>query len=154
MTPEKAEKIIIDILALLLIPVEAVTYSHNDKRGHVFSIKSADFACLAKEQENLTRDFTQLLKRIFNQGAFGGEEVFKCTIDINDEQSKVDELIKEKALKAAGEARGLKTDVLMEPMSSYERMIVHSTLTDCLDVSTESVGEGRERRIKVKYLPI
>ena len=59
-----------------------------------------------------------------------------------------------KALNIAEEARNLKTDILMDPMSSYERMVVHSTLAGTPDISTESIGEGRERRIKVKYLAV
>ncbi len=59
-----------------------------------------------------------------------------------------------KALNVAEEARNLKTDILMEPMSSYERMVVHSTLAGIPDISTESVGLGKDRRLKVKYLAI
>jgi predicted RNA-binding protein Jag len=106
------------------------------------------------DPEDLARDLVYLLKRIFNKNALPGKETFKCTIDINDLQSKADARIKMKALNAAEEARNLKTDVLLEPMSSYERMVVHSTLSLGGDVSTESVGVGRERRVKVKYLAI
>jgi predicted RNA-binding protein Jag len=59
-----------------------------------------------------------------------------------------------KAVAAAEEARNLKTDVTMEPMSSYDRMVVHSTLAGQADISTESVGEGRDRKVMVKYLAI
>ena len=80
--------------------------------------------------------------------------MFKCTIDINESQSKADNRVKAKALEAVEEARKLKTDVLLDPMSSYDRMVVHSALSEMSDISTESVGEGRERRIKIKYLSI
>jgi spoIIIJ-associated protein len=109
---------------------------------------------ITSEREDFSKDLIYLLKRTFNKGATPGEEIFKCTIDINDLQSKADEKVKMKALNAAEEARNLKTDVVLEPMSSYDRMVVHSTLSGLPDISTESVGEGRERKVKVKYLAV
>ena len=154
MDPKKAQKIIEEILALMTIPFESVDYRADEKRGHVFSVKSAEFERLSPEKEDLGRDLVYLFKRIFNQKAKPGEELFKWTIDINDRQSKADARIKMKALNSAEEARNLKTDVTMDPMSSYERMVVHSTLTGQPDISTESTGEGRDRRVKIKYLSI
>jgi len=154
MDTEKAKKIIEDIFGLIGIKYEAITYAADEKKGHIFSIKSEEFGQLSTEREDMTKDLVYLLKRIFNKSAFPGEETFKCTIDINDMQSKADARIKTKALNAAEEARNLKTDVILDPMSSYERMVVHSALTNIPDISTESVGEGRERKVKVKYLAI
>lgn len=37
----------------------------------------------------------------------------------------------------------------LEPMSSYERRIIHMTLRDSDDVYTESTGEGSRRRVRV-----
>ncbi|MEI6190910.1 MAG: R3H domain-containing nucleic acid-binding protein [bacterium] len=153
MDTKKAQKIIEEIFNLLGLPVESVSYSLDDKRGHVFSVKSAEFEKVSLGKEEMVKDLVYLLKRLFNKGIIG-EESFKCTVDINDLQSKTDDKIKVKALRAAEEARKLKTDILLDPMSSYERMVVHSTLSGSVDIITESVGEGRERRIKIKYLSI
>ena len=153
MDTKKAQKIIEEIFQLINMPTESVSYSLDEKRGHIFSIKSAEFERVSLGKEEMVKDLVYLLKRLFNKNSVG-EEVFKCTVDINYLQSKTDDKIKIKALNAAEEARRLKTDVLLDPMSSYERMVVHSTLSDGIDISTESVGEGRERRIKVKYLAI
>ncbi len=151
---EKAKKTIGEIFNLLGIPTESIEYSLNEKRGHIFSIKSAEFEKVSMEKEDLARDLVYLLKRLFNKNSFSGEETFKCTIDINDLQAKSDDKIKMKAISAAEEAKNSKTDVVMAPMSSYERMVVHSTLTSYPDISTESVGEGKDRKVKVKYLAI
>jgi spoIIIJ-associated protein len=154
METEQAKKTITDIFELIGTPAELVTYNLDEKRGHVFTVKSLEFEKVSAEREDTARDLVYLLKRIFNKNAVSGEEIFKCTIDINDLQSKADAKIKKKALEAAEEARNLKSDVLMDPMSSYERMVAHSSLSGLADISTESVGEGRERRLKVKYLAI
>jgi spoIIIJ-associated protein len=151
---KKAQKTIEDIFNLMGISVESVSYSSDEKKGHTFSIKSEEFEKISLEKIDLTKDLVYLLKKIFTKDAPFGDETFKCTIDINDLQSKADDLIRIKALSAAEEAKKLKTDVLLDPMSSYDRMVVHSTLAGGIDITTESVGEGRERRIKIKYLAI
>ncbi|MBI4180329.1 MAG: protein jag, partial [Chloroflexi bacterium] len=38
----------------------------------------------------------------------------------------------------------------LRPMSAYERRIIHLTLADRPDVSTESIGQGESRRVVVK----
>lgn len=154
MDTEKEKKVIEQVFTLMGVPFESVTYSHDDKRGHIFSIKSEAFEKICLEKPDVNKDLVYLLKRMFNKSALPGEELFKCTIDINDAQSKTDDKIKLKALNAALEARNLKTDVTLDPMSSYERMVVHSALAGLPDISTESVGEGRDRKVKVKYLAI
>ena len=45
-----------------------------------------------------------------------------------------------------------KSSVEMDPMSSYERMIVHTELKTFPHIKTESAGEGRGRHIVVKYV--
>jgi len=151
---DKAKKIIEKVFDMMGTPADSVEYLFNEKRGHVFSIKSVEFANVSAEREDLVRDLVYLLKRLFNKDTTYGEEGFKCTIDINDLQTKTDDKIRIKALNAAEEAKNLKTDVLLDPMSSYERMIVHSVLGDKPDITTESVGEGKERKVKIKYLAI
>jgi predicted RNA-binding protein Jag len=154
MDNEKAKRIIEEVFNKLGLPVESLVYSLDEKRGHIFSVKSAELERISMEREDVVKDLVYLLKRMFNKNSLPGEELFKCTIDINDMQSKSDAKIKMKALNAAEEARNLKTDIVMEPMSSYERMVVHSTLAGSPDITTESIGIGKERRLKIKYLSI
>ena len=51
----------------------------------------------------------------------------------------------------AERARSFQYDVELSPMSSYERLIIHTTLSDAPNVKTESQGEGRNRRVVIKY---
>lgn len=39
--------------------------------------------------------------------------------------------------------------VTLEPMSAYERRIIHMTLRDSEDVRTQSTGEGSRRRVRI-----
>jgi spoIIIJ-associated protein len=93
--------------------------------------------------------FSHLLKRMLSREL--GEEA-KILIDINGMRAKAEEALKAKAMIVALRAREFKTDVEMEPMSSYERMLIHSALEGQLNIKTESIGEGRQRRLVVKYV--
>jgi spoIIIJ-associated protein len=37
----------------------------------------------------------------------------------------------------------------LEPMTAYERRIIHLTLADDPDISTESIGQGEARRVVI-----
>jgi len=75
-------------------------------------------------------------------------------IDVGDYQNKRIQDIKNKAVVMGERARFFKKDIEMMPMTSYERMIVHSTFTDFPDIETESSGSGRERYVVIKYREI
>jgi spoIIIJ-associated protein len=81
-----------------------------------------------------------------------GEERTKFFIDVNDYQAKLEEELKNKAKVMSERARSFKIDIELEPMSSYERMIIHSCLQDIPDIKTESKGFGHDRRIVIKYV--
>lgn len=40
---------------------------------------------------------------------------------------------------------------VLDPMNSYERRFVHSLVNDNENLETESIGEGKERRVTIKY---
>ena len=72
-------------------------------------------------------------------------------IDVNDQRTKQIRDLQTKALMMAERARSFQYDVELTPMSSYERLIIHTTLQDAPNVKTESLGEGHGRRVVIKY---
>jgi len=72
-------------------------------------------------------------------------------VDVNEYRSKQIKDLQSKALMMAERARSFQYDVELSPMSSYERLIIHTTLSDAPNVKTESQGEGRNRRVVIKY---
>ena len=59
------------------------------------------------------------------------------------------------ASRLADQVKNRKTPFTMEPMSAFERRIIHLTLADHPDVITESVGIGESRKVVItpKTLP-
>ena len=80
-----------------------------------------------------------------------GEEK-RISVDINNRQQKQDETLKTKAKIIAERAREFKKDMEMEPMSSYERMVIHTALEGMPSIKTESAGIGKERRGIIKFV--
>jgi spoIIIJ-associated protein len=73
-------------------------------------------------------------------------------IDVNDYRSALSRTISTKASVLAERARSFKSSVEMEPMSAYDRLIVHEFLQGAPNIKTESVGEGRNRRVVIKFI--
>ncbi|OGF78926.1 hypothetical protein A2W54_00885, partial [Candidatus Giovannonibacteria bacterium RIFCSPHIGHO2_02_43_13] len=73
-------------------------------------------------------------------------------LDINDYQKKKIDEIKDLARMHAQRVRYFKKEAEMRPMNAYERRIVHASLQEYPDITTESRGEGMERRVVIKPL--
>ena len=77
-------------------------------------------------------------------------EKIRFILDVNSYKQQRNQSIVEQAQITANEAISQHRAVIMKPMSTYERRIVHMELSKNPQVSTESVGEGEERKIIVK----
>lgn len=78
------------------------------------------------------------------------ENPVQFDLDINEYKKKKTEYLRETARTVADEVFLSKKDHIFEPMSSYERRVIHMELANRSDVVTESIGEGEERRIVIK----
>ena len=78
------------------------------------------------------------------------EDKVKFIVDINSYRQEKNKSIIEQAILAAQQAVAEKKAVILRPMSSYERRIVHMELSKNSQISTESVGEGENRKVVVK----
>ena len=79
-----------------------------------------------------------------------GEEI-SILVDINGFQKKRVENIRAIAHMMSERARYFKSNIEVDPMSSFERRIVHEFLSLATDLKTESVGFGPARRVVIKY---
>lgn len=87
-------------------------------------------------------------KNASSSGEQGGSHFL---IDVNEYRTRQIKDLQTKALMMAERARSFQYDVELSPMSAYERLIVHTTLQGAPHVKTESQGEGRGRRVVIRY---
>lgn len=120
-----------------------------DDNSYTISVKTNDERSLVGREKDRFEAFSHLLKRLISK--FLGEDA-KLKIDVNNILKKTEETLIMKAKMTAERARTFKRDVEMEPMSSYERRLVHSALEGIPNVKTESHGEGRARRLIVRFV--
>ncbi len=73
-------------------------------------------------------------------------------IDINGFQKKRVENVRAVAHMMGERARYFKSNIEVDPMSAFERRIVHEFLSNANDLKTESVGFGPTRRVVIKYI--
>jgi spoIIIJ-associated protein len=73
-------------------------------------------------------------------------------IDVNDFQKKRVENIRAVAHMMSERARYFKSNIEIDPMTAFERRIVHEFLAKATDLKTESVGFGPARRVVIKYI--
>jgi spoIIIJ-associated protein len=139
------------ILKHLQITVNEITSEADPKLSMVrFVVSSPDSALLIGERGARLLALNYLLKKIIEKDFPGVGLSFM--VDVNDYQKKhVDEL-RAKAHMLAERARYFKSSVEMDPMSSYERLIIHAEFTDVPDIKTESTGGGKDRRVVIRYV--
>ena len=75
---------------------------------------------------------------------------YKFIIDINSYKEKHDKSLEILAKKIAREVASTKIEVKLDSMNTYERRIIHNTLTNKKKVYTESEGEEPNRYVVVK----
>ncbi len=78
------------------------------------------------------------------------EESAKVFIEVNDYKKRKEEKLKNLANKMANNVIKFRKPIRLEPMSAYERLIIHTELAKRDDVETESQGEEPRRRVVIK----
>jgi spoIIIJ-associated protein len=123
-----------------------------DTKGgvHIIKISSPEERLLIGKENERYDAFLHLTKRMLAKKL--GESV-RIVIDINGVQQYKDEQLKNRASLMSDRAKFFKMDVELEPMSSYDRMVIHSCLENVPNIKTESVGEGKSRHLVIKYIP-
>lgn len=78
------------------------------------------------------------------------EEYAKIFVEINGYKKQKEEKLKKLANKMSDNVIKFRKPIKLEPMSAYERLIIHTELANRNDVETESIGEEPNRRVVIK----
>ena len=144
------KKLIEDILTNMGISYDLVEEADDPiTQKKLFKIKTKESGLLIGDGGETFQALSHLIRRIASKGL---ESVADFSIDVNDYRSSMIDKLKMTAGILANRARDMKTDVEMDPMSSYERLIIHGTLSGQPNIKTESIGEGKDRRLIIKYV--
>ncbi len=79
----------------------------------------------------------------------GERDKSRVTIDIEGYRAKREDTLRALARRMAAKALRNKRSVMLEPMSAYERRIIHSEIQSIEGVSTNSIGSDNNRKIVI-----
>ena len=80
------------------------------------------------------------------------KQVIKVNVDVANYKEKNLNRKMSEIRKIALEVAKTKVDVALDPMNSYERRAIHNMVDEMENVTTESIGEGLNRHIVIKYV--
>lgn len=130
--------------------VECKVAVEQNIRGNVFNISSVDSKLLIGQRGNNLHALQILVQNI----AFRKLQIQdRFTVDVDDYKKKREWFLRETAKRALEQVKRTHQPVTLEPMSPYERRIVHAYLSEDYSVETESVGEDPNRKIVIKPKP-
>lgn len=148
-TENKAEENIKIFLDQFISKLKTNNLTYNitaDKNDLLVDIKGDDTGYLIGYRGNVLNSLQVLLNNIANKGI---NERVRVLLNIGGYKEKREKDLKDLADKIAGTVIKKRKSITLEPMTSYERKIIHSKLQENTRVETHSIGEEPNRRIVV-----
>lgn len=124
-----------------------MTYEIKNEKNDLFvDIKGEDTGYLIGYRGNVLNSLQVILNNIANNDL---NERIRVLLNIGGYKEKREKDLKDLADKIAGTVIKKRKSITLEPMSSYERKIIHSKLQENPKVETHSIGEEPNRKIVV-----
>ena len=125
-----------------------LTYKIEKDRNQVnLTIKGDKVAHLIGYKGKTIESLQSLLNAMLQKE---DEENAKVFVEVNDYKKRKEDKLKALANKMANNVIKFRKPIRLEPMSAYERLIIHTELAKRNDVETESQGEEPRRRVVIK----
>ena len=145
-TFEKVEKILKEIFDIT--GESSISYSVNRSENQIIvNIKGDNVSHLIGYKGKTIESIQSVLNSILQKE---DEEYAKVFLEINDYKKQKEEKLRRLANKMAENVIRFRKPIKLEPMSAYERLIIHSELANRDDVETESFGEEPRRRVVIR----
>jgi spoIIIJ-associated protein len=129
---------------LNLLGFEATVEEHHLEDGLLLDVKTADSGRLIGRQGQTLSDLQYITNRLLFQQ---DPSAPKIMVDVSGYRAEAREALVRKAKEAAEKVRRWGDVVELEPLSAFDRRIVHQTLKDDPTVETHSVEvEGTDKK--------
>jgi len=129
---------------LELLGFSATVEEQKNEDGITLDVKTDDSGRLIGRQGQTLSDLQYIANRLLFQQ---DQNVPKVTVDVAGYRSQAREALVKKAKDAAEKVRRWGDIVELEPMSAFDRRVVHQALKDDPDIETQSVEvDGTEKK--------
>ena len=148
-TEKKAENNIREFLDKFSksLPNQDLKYTiESDQNDILVDINGQDTGYLIGYRGNVLNSMQVILNNVANKGI---NERVRVLLNIGGYKQKREQDLKELAEKIAGTVIRKGKSITLEPMTSYERKIIHAELQSNSKVETHSIGEEPNRKIVV-----
>ena len=137
------------VIADIGINAEAQLFSCDDGTRRI-AISGEDASMLIGHHGD-TLDALQYLANLASakKNVNGERDKSRVTLDIEGYRAKREDTLRALARRMAAKALRNKRSVMLEPMSAYERRIIHSEIQGIEGVSTNSIGSDNNRKIVI-----
>lgn len=130
---------------LQLLGFDARVEEHPMDDGLLLDVKAEDSGRLIGRQGQTLADLQYILNRILFQR---DEQAPKIMVDVAGYRAQARDVLVKKAQDAAEKVRRWGDIVELEPMTAFDRRIVHTALKDDPDIVTQSVEvEGTNKKV-------
>lgn len=133
---------------LMNVTIESEINITEDNIYNINLVTSNNSILIGKEGKTL--DAIQCLLRQISQNDL--QKKIKINVDISNYKYEQTKKLEKNIKNIAKEVLKTKVDTSLDPMNSYNRRIVHTIVSEFSDLETESVGEGKERHVVIKYV--
>jgi len=151
-TPEGEKNAVAFIRTVLEdMRIEAgIETSYNEDGDFVINVNGEGSGVLIGHHGD-TLDSLQYLVNLAANRRDGGEkrEFIRVNLDIEGYRAKREEALRQLARRQAEKVLKYKRSVMLEPMTPYERRIIHSEIQKIEGVSTNSIGSENNRKIVI-----
>jgi spoIIIJ-associated protein len=150
---EKVSLILSDFSRMIGYEAETAVNVTESEKGMIVEItlNSENLGFLIGYHGKNLESFQGVLQLMLNRVFEGGIRVL---LNVNNYREQREEALKEMAMRAVEYVRANQMERELSPMKPNERRIVHLALQELTDITTDSIGEGEDRRIVIKLKEI
>ncbi len=157
-TPEKesdiadaAKGILETLLAMMGVAASVVSPARSFVEGEAtapiaFDIKGDDLGILIGRRGQTLSCLQYIVRLIVGHQT---EAWVPIIVDVEGYKQRRYEALQALAWRIAEQVKAEQEPFTLEPMSAYERRIIHLALSEHPDVTTESIGEGEARKVVI-----
>lgn len=150
---EAAKDVLEKLLDLMDIPASvtiSAEFTDEDEEGTPssvgFNIEGDDLGILIGRRGQTLASLQHIVRLIM---AHQMQSRVPIVIDVEDYKRRRCEGLRALAVRLAEQVKGREIPFTMEPMSAFDRRVIHLALADHSDVTTESTGFGEDRRVVI-----
>lgn len=133
---------------LKIMEIDGAAEVVSEEESIVIDIKTADSSRVIGKRGDILDAIQSMAGAVAN---IGRDDYKKVVIDCENYRAQREETLKKLAVKIAAKAVETGRKIILEPMASYERRIIHAALVDNENVKT--VSEGRDPLRYIVVIP-